>query len=188
MKRILFTSTSLCALMLALSVLALAQKGADFAGTWELDKSKSKIDERMASRINSITLTVTQDDKEIKVERKQDMAPPPGGGGGGGAGGGGGRGGGFGGMGAGNQNFKLDGSEVVTENQRGKSATKVKWLDGGKILEVSTNSTFNTQNGEITSKATEHWELIDGGKALKVHSTRETPNGAIETTYVYNKK
>lgn len=188
MKRILFTCTSLCALMLALSVLALAQKGANFAGTWELDKSKSKIDERMAARINSITLTVTQDDKEIKVERKNDMAPPPAGGAGGGAGGGGGRGGGGMGMGGGNQTFKLDGSEVVTENQRGKSATKVKWNDGGKILEINTNSTFTGPNGEITSKVVEHWELIDGGKALKSHVVRETPNGPMETTYVYNKK
>jgi hypothetical protein len=170
MKRVLFTCSALCALCLALSAAALAQAGANFAGTWELDKSKSKMDERMAARINSITLTVTQDDKEIKVERKQDMAPPPGGGAGGG---GGGRGGGFGGMGGGNQAFKLDGSEVVTETQRGKSTTKVKW--SGNILEVNTSGTFNTPNG-------------DGGKALKVHTTRETPNGPMETTYVYNKK
>ena len=52
------------------------------------------------------------------------------------------------------------------------------------MLEVST--AFNGPNGEM--KTTEHWELLDGGKALKVHSTRETPNGPVETTYVYNKK
>lgn len=133
MKRILFTCTSLCALMLALSVMAMAQKSANFAGTWELDKSKSKMDERMAARINSITLTVTQDDKEIKVERKQDMAPPPGGGaGGGGAGGGGGTG----------------GSEPLCDYDAPNTctaATEIEAIDG------DTGSDVRTLNG-ITSK------------------------------------
>jgi hypothetical protein len=140
-----------CAVLWALSVVAAAQS-ASFAGTWELDKSKSKIDERMASRLNSQTLTVTQDDKEVKVERKTDMAAPAGGGPGGGAPGGpppgggqggpgGGRGMGGGMMGAPNSTYKLDGSEVVTENPRGgKMASKAK-LSGG-MLEIKSANTI----------------------------------------------
>ena len=79
MKKVFLALTVLC----ALSIVTAAQS-ASFAGTWELDKSKSKMDERMASRLNSQTLTVTQDDKEIKVERKTDMVAPPAGAPGGG--------------------------------------------------------------------------------------------------------
>ncbi len=181
MKKVFLACAALC----ALSVVAAAQS-ATFAGTWELDKSKSKMDERMASRLNGQTLTVTHDDKEVKVDRKNDMAAPPAGGPGGGpGGGGGGRGGGMMG-GAPNSTYKLDGSEVVTENPRGKATSKAK-LNGGK-LEVSTTSVFSGQNGEMTMKATESWELADGGKTLKITSVRDTPNGAMETTMVYNKK
>ena len=198
MKKLFLAGAVLC----ALSVAAAAQS-ASFAGTWELDKSKSKMDERMASRLNSQTLTVTHDDKEIKVDRKTDMAPgggpggggpggpPPGGGAAGGpppGGGGGGRGMGGGGMmgGAPNSTYKLDGSEVVTENPRGKVTSKSK-LAGGK-LEVSSSNTFSGPNGEMTMKTTEHWELIEGGKALQIHSVRDGMNGPVETTMVYNKK
>lgn len=175
MKKTLMTCASLCALLLALSVAALAQ--GSFAGTWELDKSKSTMNERMASALQSQTLTVTQDDKEIKVERKTEMAAPAGGGGGG-------RGGGM--MGAPNSTFKLDGSEVVTENPRGKTTAKAK-LAGGK-LEVNSVTSGNFNGNEFTMNSKETWELADGGKTLKVTTVRETPNGAMETTMVYNKK
>jgi hypothetical protein len=182
MKKIMFTCASLCALLVALSVAALAQKGGNFAGTWELDKSKSKMDERMASRLNGQTLTVTQDDKEIKVERKTDMAAPAGGG----AGGGGGRGMGGGMAGAPSSTYKLDGSEVVTENPRGKMTSKAK-LAGDK-LEVTTVNNVNFNGNEMTINGKETWELTDGGKALKVTTVRETQNGPMETMMVYNKK
>ena len=191
MKKLFLAFAVLC----ALSVAAMAQVGS-FAGTWELDKSKSKMDERMASRLNGQTLTVTQDDKAINVERKTDMAAPAGGGPGGGPGGApppggagpGGPGGGRGGMmgGAPNSTYKLDGSEVVAEGPRGKTTSKSK-LSGG-MLEVNSSNTFNGQNGEMTMKTTEHWELIEGGKALKIHSVRDGMNGPVETTLVYNKK
>lgn len=192
MKRILFISTSLCALLLALSAVALAQKGANFAGTWELDKAKSKLDERMAARINGITLTVTQDEKSLKVDPKADLAASPAGGppAGGPPGGGGGRGGGGGMMGGGFRagEYKLDGSESVTENQRGKTTTKTKWMDGAKILEIASSNTFSGPNGEMTTTSKEHWELADGGKVLKVHRVQETPRGTQETTFVFNQK
>lgn len=182
MKKSLFTMALLCACVLALSVVALAQKGANFAGTWELDKSKSTLNERMASMLNSQTLTVTQDDKEIKAERKTDMAAPAGGGG---AGGGGGRGMG-GGMGPQSSTYKLDGSEVVTENPRGKMTAKAK-LSGDK-LEITTVNNVNFNGNEMTINGKETWTLADGGKTLKITSVRETPNGPMETTMVYNKK
>jgi hypothetical protein len=178
MKKIFVAFAAMC----ALSVVAAAQS-ASFAGTWELDKSKSQMNERMASMLKSQTLTVTQDDKEVKVDRKTEMDAPQGGGPGGG---GGGRGMGGGMAGAPNSTYKLDGSDVVTENPRGKMSTKAK-LNGGK-LEIKTVNNVNFNGNEMTINGSETWELADGGKTLKIKQVRETPNGAMETTMVYNKK
>ncbi|MBL8191555.1 MAG: hypothetical protein JNK38_26290 [Acidobacteria bacterium] len=180
------------AMLLALSVTALAQKGANFAGTWELDKSKSQLPGRQAEMIQSVTWTITQDTNQISRDQKMERnpnaqgpgGPPPG------AGGpppGGGRGGGMGGMmGGGPLTVKLDGSESKVENERMKSATKATWQ--GSVLEIKTEATFNTPNGEMTTTTTEHWELADGGKTLKVHRVAESPRGPQESTWVFTKK
>ncbi len=174
------------ALLLALSVTASAQKGANFAGTWELDKSKSQLPGRQAEMIQSVTWTVTQDANQLsrdqKMERNPNAQAPAGG-----PPGGGGRGGGGGMMGGGGPlTVKLDGSESKTENERGKSATKATWQ--GSVLEIKTVGTFNTPNGEMTTTTTEHWELADGGKTLKVHRVSESPRGPQESTWVFTKK
>src|SRR4051794_21512349 len=95
------------------------EKAASFSGTWTLDVSKSKMSDRMP--IESQTLTVTQTDKDIKIETATKHAPPPadkqdGGKMGGGQMGGGGRrmGGGFGGS-DGTTTYTLDGKETKTE-------------------------------------------------------------------------
>ena len=62
MKKTLFAAALCC----MLSIAAFAQaKTADFSGTWTLDVSKSKLDER--ARIESMTLTVAQTAKHITV-------------------------------------------------------------------------------------------------------------------------
>lgn len=185
MKRTLAVC-SVFALLLALSVAASAQsKGADFSGTWELDKSKSQLPGRQAEMIQSMTWTVTQDGNQLSREQKTERNPnaqgPGGGGGGGGRGGGGGMMGGGGSL-----TVKLDGSETKTESERGKTSTKATWQNS--VLEIKTNGTFNTPNGEITTTSTEHWELADGGKTLKVHRVSETPRGPQESTLVFSKK
>ncbi|MEP7342828.1 MAG: hypothetical protein ABI977_34185 [Acidobacteriota bacterium] len=184
MKRVLAVCSAFVVLA-ALSVMAAAQsKGANFAGTWELDKGKSQLPQMQADMIQSMTWTVTQDDKQISREQKMERNPnaaPPGGGGGGGRGGGM-----MGGGGA--LTVKLDGSETTTENPRGKSTMKAKWNDGGKVLEIKTVRNISGQQGEMTLTTTEHWELADGGKTLKVHQSTETPQGARESTMVFTKK
>lgn len=194
MKRVLAVC-SVFAVMTALAVIVSAQgKGANFAGTWSLDKSKSQLPQMMADRIQGGTWTVTQDDKQLTRDQKLDMVEgagpgggPPGGGGGA-PGGGGGRGGGGMMGGGGPMTVKLDGSETTSENPRGKSTLKATWNDGGKILEIKTVSNFSGPQGDVTMTTVEHWELADGGKTLKVHQTRETPRGTMESTWVFAKK
>jgi hypothetical protein len=180
MKRALTICGLFCALMIVVASIS-AQKGANFAGTWELDKAKSKLPEMMANNLTSLTWTVTQTDAELKVEPKAEMAQ-------GGGGGGGGR-----GMMGGNQpaSYKLDGSETTTDltgRMTGKVTRKAKWAGDGKILELNavTNADFN--GNAITSTTTEHWELADDGKTLKVQRKSESPRGTQESTYVFTKK
>lgn len=90
--------------------------------------------------------------------------------------------------GGGPMTIKLDGSETVTENPRGKSTMKAKWANEGKTLEITTVRNMSTPNGDFTLTTKEHWELADGGKTLKVHQSTETPQGARESTMVFTKK
>jgi len=161
-----------------------AQKGANFAGTWELDKGKSQLPEMFANNLTSMTWTVTQSETELKIEPKAEMAQTGGGGGGGGGRGGG---GGF------NQpsTYKLDGSETTTDltgRMTGKVTRKAKWSSDGKGLELSAVTKGDFNGNAFTNTRTEQWELADGGKALKVHIKSESQRGTQESTYVFAKK
>ncbi len=197
MRRVLVGCAMACALLFAVAVSAAAPT--NFAGTWALDKSKSKLPEMMAN-IESMTLTVTQDDKQITVENKISGAGggggqgsggpgaggPPGGQGGPGGGGGGGRGRGMG-MGMPSATYKLDGSETTVDSPGGRpgSATlKAEWKDGGKALELSNVRKFNTPDGERTMTTKEHWMLSEDGKMLTIERSSESPRGSHKFTLV----
>jgi len=181
MKRALTICSVFCALMISIAAVN-AQKGANFAGAWELDKAKSQLPQRQSDNIKSATWTVTQDDKQLTNEQKIERVEGAGGGGGGG-----GRGGGFG-MGAGTLTVKLDGGETTTENQGGKTTTKAKWTNDGKTLEITSVRSGEFQGNAFTMTTTEQWELADGGKTLKVHRKAETQRGPQESTWVLTKK
>jgi polyisoprenoid-binding protein YceI len=172
MKRALTICGLFCALMIVVASVS-AQKGANFAGTWELDKAKSTLAGPVAESIKSATWIVTHDDKQLAREQKIERIE-----------GAGGRGLGLGGP----LTVKLDGSETTTESQRGKTVSKAKWLNEGKTLEISASSTFSGQNGELTVTTTEHWELADEGKTLKVHRKTEGLRSPSESTWVLTKK
>jgi hypothetical protein len=175
MKRALTICGLFCGLIIGVAAVS-AQKGANFAGTWELDKAKSQLSQREADSIKSSTWTITQTDSQITAEQKIERVE----------GGGGGRGRGLG-MG-GPLTVKLDGSETTTESERGKSTSKAKWLNGGKTLEITSVTSGEFQGNAFTMTSTEHWDLADDGKTLKVHRKRETPRGAQESTYVLTNK
>lgn len=178
MKRALTVCGVFCAVLIGVAAVS-AQKGANFAGAWELDKGKSQLPQMMADRLKAATWTVTQDDKQISREQKLDMAE------GGGPGGGGGR-----GMmgGGGPLTAKLDGSETTAESPGGKTTIKAKWLNEGKTLEITSVRSGEFQGNAFTFTTTEHWELADEGKTLKVHRKTESPRGPQESTWVFTKK
>lgn len=170
------------ACVLLSAVAAFAQTKTDFSGNWTLDVSKSKV-----NNIESGTMTVTQTDKDITVKTDLKRAPRPDGGGGQGGGGGMGR-----GMGGGAQQpitYTLDGKEVSAPfsagQMTGTSKLQSSW-DGGK-LSLSSTRTFTGPNGEITTTQKESWELVDGGKGLKVHRDSENPRGSQSSDFYYTK-
>ena len=72
MKKIFF----LAAMFAAFTIAGFAQaKPTDFSGTWTLDIPKSQINERM--RIEALTMTVAQTDKELKVTSETKRTAPP---------------------------------------------------------------------------------------------------------------
>jgi hypothetical protein len=197
MKRFIVVAAVFC----LLAVSAFAQKATDFSGEWTLNKDKSTLSDRMKT-IESMTLTVAQTDKDIKVTSSVKRGAPPAGGPGGGIGaggpppgggmgGGGGRGMG-GGMGMGDQSltYTLDGKETSSDAAGpggGNSTlkTSAKW-DGAKLGLTNIRS-FTTPDGERKSTTTEVWELQADG-SLKVKRTSETQRGTDSNELVFTKK
>jgi len=169
-----------------LAVLA-ASAAANFGGTWTLDKAKSQgLSQRMQGA-DSVTWTITQDDKTISIDQKVTGGQPAGGGGGGTGGGGG--------MGGGRPAgpppvYNLDGKEVTSDvtfgQNTGKATSKATW--SGDTLELSRKTTFQGQQGEVTTTNSQKLSLSGDGKVLTAVVHSESPRGAQDSTLVFNKQ
>lgn len=180
MKKNFVLAATLSLVAMAFSVSA--QKAPDFGGKWTLDVAKSKLGDR--NSIESQTMSVTQTDKDIKIETATKRMAPPAGGGGGGR-----MGGGMGGGGDMAMTYTLDGKETKIERQGPQGAIPVMLkgkFDGGK-LHLSQSSTFAGPNGDITTTTKETWELGADGKSLTVTTERTTMRGTDSTTKVFTK-
>ena len=183
MKKIFFLAAVVC----VSAVAGFGQaKPTDFSGTWILDTAKSKLDERM--RVEAMTLTVSQTDKELKVTTETKRLPPPTDAPAGGPGGRG-MGRGFGGS-EGAVAYSLDGKETVVEidGPNGKMPVKYKaLLETGKATLTSTR-TFSGPMGEITMTGKDSWSLSEDGKTLTVVREQSSPRGSSSSTLVFAKK
>jgi hypothetical protein len=168
MKKLLAGSFAFCVLL----VVTVAAANTNFAGTWVLDKSKSEGLQRGMDTAQSITMVVTQDDKQITTETKvvgQDGTARP------------------------SQPFtyKLDGSKTnveVTGRMPAKATLSAKWTDGGKTLELNQDRVMNMQGNEVNVSIKDHLELSGDGKVLKVHRTTDSPMGSQESKLTFNKQ
>lgn len=209
MKKISFLFVAI----ILLSISAFAQTP-DFSGTWNLDKEKSKLDERQAKSIEGQTLTVSQTATEFKVDVKTKRMPPPEGQGGqppmgqprtdgqgngqpmpppSGMGQGGGQ--GRGGMGGG-MRMSMDGTTTyeigkeTTMNQETPAglipvSLKAKLENG--VLKLNRSSSFSTPMGEISITSKEEWSLSTDGNTLTVKREMITPRGSNSSESVYTK-
>src|SRR4030095_13405764 len=185
MRKLIYAFGLTSALVFALAAHAAAP---NFAGTWTLDKSKSQGLSQRLQNAESVSLVITQTEKEITVDEKITGGGGPGGGppaggapaAGGPPGGGQGGGGGRGMMGPqGPRTFNLDGTETTGEAGRGKFARKATLSSDGKTLELVSKLTFqNMEGNEITTTSTDKLSLSADGKVLTVVRHSESPRGA----------
>src|SRR5438045_408079 len=152
MRRLLIGCSLAAVLFAGLWAVASAAAPANFAGTWALDKTKSKDLPPQMANIDSLTLTVTQDAQQLTVDTKvvrKETADAQGGPPAGGPGGGRGRGMGMG-MGMGAQTYKLDGSETTLDTGgRGTAITKAEWQNDGKTFEFNDKAPVQLQGYEV---------------------------------------
>ena len=188
MRKLLYAFGLTSALVFALAAHAAAPPP-NFAGTWTLDKSKSQGLNQRLQNAESVSMVITQTDKEISLEDKitgvggSPTGPAgPGGAGGGPQGGGPGR-----GMMGGPRTFNLDGSETTGEMGRGKFARKATLSSDGKTLELVSKMTFQGPDGEIVTTSSDKLSLSDDGKVLTIVRHSESPRGAQDSTLVFNK-
>jgi hypothetical protein len=187
MRRLFLIAGLMLALGLAV-VAASAFAPANFAGTWSLDKAKSQsLDPRMANA-ESVTWTITQDDKQISIDSKVVAGAPPAGAPAGGGGGGGGMGGGQGRGPAGPRVFSLDGKEATAEAQGGTNTTKSTWSSDGKALELSSVRAGSFNGNDFKFTTTEKLSLSADGKVLTDVRHSESQRGTTDSTLVFNKQ
>jgi hypothetical protein len=165
-----------------------AAKPTDFSGKWTLDVGKSKLDERM--RIESMTLNVTQTEKELKTESTIKRTPPPANANMTPGGGRGGIGGGLAGTGPETRTYSLDGKETTEDNTAGgipSSAQLKAELKKDGTLNLSVTRKFNTPMGAAEAVTKEAWSLSADGKTLTISRDQTTPRGSFSATLVLNK-
>jgi hypothetical protein len=183
MRKAFLVSAFIAAFVLAVFATN-AAPAANFAGAWSLDKAKSTgLSQGMASA-DSVTWTITQDDKTISIDSKV-TGGQTGGGTGGGTGTGGGRGAG------GPRVYNLDGKEVTAEaggQMGGTNTTKATWSGDGKSLELSSVRTGNFNGNDFKSTSLDKLSLSGDGKVLTVVRHSESPRGTTDSTLLFNKQ
>ncbi len=161
--------------VVALAVaVGLAQAKPNLAGTWVIDKAKS--DAPMVGRgpggggpggggpgagqMPDITLTITQIDKELVVDRQTGERTQK-------------------------LTYKLDGSESVNPGMRGSEVKSKARIEGGAIVNEGTQS-ISTPNGDMTIETKEVWSV--SGNVLTIETTSKTPRGENTRKQVFAKK
>lgn len=155
----LLSLTAMLALVMPAKAQAQAGK-ANFAGTWTMNESKSKMPEGGGGRMmGAATFTVTQEANLLtRTSTGQDGSQRV-------------------------AKYTLDGKESVNTTPRGESKSVATWSADGKTLNITTTRTTN--NGE--RKSTESWTLTDA-KTLTIASSFTTQDGERKATMVYDKK
>jgi hypothetical protein len=135
-----------------------------YAGTWVLDKDKSKDLPAQMAAMDAIEMTVTQDEKQISVKSS---------------------------VGGGDViAYMLDGSKTkaqMTGRMPGEATVYLEKKDDGKIV-LHAIRELNFQGNAVTINITDNWELADSGKTLKAKRKIESPRGTQEMEMVFTRK
>lgn len=178
--------TSISVIVLLCVVASIAQNKVNFSGDWELSLEKSKFDFR--SRIESMTMKVTQNDKELRVETQTKYKPPTEA---------------RSDMGQGMRRgnflmssdmplvYSLDGKErtINQETPMGTFPVSLKAkLEENGTLKLTRVRVLSTPMGEISMTSKEIWKLGEDGKTLTIKQEIETPRGVMTSEMFFIKK
>ena len=139
----------------------------NYSGKWVLDKAKSTLQGRMSESLQSMTLAITQSGNDFTAEFQSKY----------------------------NERESTDkmvlaigGEQVSREGAMGRGTTKSKaaWSEDKKNLIVSSDATFEGQNGTMNIKTTDTYVLA--GSALTIKRESESPRGTRSSTLVFNKQ
>lgn len=149
-------------------------KPVNYAGTWTLDKTKSKDLPSFYENIKSQQLVVTQDEKQLKIAVTVDLGQNS----------------------PDKMNFayNLDGTETKTETmirtpngpRAVPSTLKASVGKDGKVQIIIARE-LQTPNGVLKGTTTEDWELSSDGKTLTIHRIDDTPRGKMQFDMVFVK-
>jgi hypothetical protein len=162
MKRLL-TACGLLSFMIVAALAASAVALPNYAGTWVLDKDKSKDLPPSMAEMGNVEIVVKQDEKQLTVNSS---------------------------IGGGEITYMLDGSKTKAQmagRMPGEATVYLEKKDDGKVI-LHASRELNFQGNAITITITEAWELADNGKTLKAKRKIESPRGAQEMELVFNLK
>jgi hypothetical protein len=86
--------------------------------------------------------------------------------------------------------YSLAGEETTAELERptrGTARLKAKWSKDGKTLELSAVRDMNFGGNSVTFTTKERWTLSEGGEALRVQRSVETPMGTDTVKLTFRK-
>ena len=175
-KKIIIWSAIFCLCFQAMTVLAATP---DFSGFWQIDVNKSVLPDTMP--VESLTMKVTQTEKEIKIESTRKSS----------------------------QNsddgtrrsvsvikqivaFNLEDNMTTTTTDVGSGATQGSEVRQAKItadgkFSLTTTRRFTDQS-RAAEKTNEIWELLDEGKTLKITRYVESATGAVNAEMYFTRK
>ena len=158
----------MAAVIMGLSVLALAAAKPNFSGTWTLDRARSF---GLPGNMTQV-LTVTQADDKIEIEMK--LIQP-------------------GNERSVKETYNLDGKEYdftpqAPPNQAPpKGKRTVNWLPGDKGLTINDVTTAETPKGPVTTNVVRKW-TISGTGELVIDTYIDGPNGSFEAKRIFTKQ
>lgn len=159
-------------LMFCLTLTTTVFAQTNFTGNWAFDESKSTLPEssgqgRGGRGMIAIKIDVVQNNNDITIKRTS--------------------------TGRDGQEFTseekltLDGKLCKNTLRNREVESTATWSTDKKTLTIKSSSTFQGNQGSMTIKTTEIFTLIEGGKALQIESTSESPRGERKAKLVYTK-
>ena len=166
MKTVASILLILCVLTIVGYGIVSAQE-ANYSGTWVLDKAKSTLQGRMSESLQSMTLAIAQTGNDLTAEFQSKYSERES---------------------TDKMVLVIGGEQVSREGAMGRGTTKSKaaWSEDKKNLIVTSESTFEGQNGTMNIKTTDTYVLA--GSVLTIKRESESPRGNRSSTLIFNKK